>query len=282
MTHMNGGDSSLDRIESLGVFADWKMPSDVDIDFVAHTLREAHGGFGTIVLGFWPKKADKDGWVPPCSWKEARDKLVACLDVGLNPVVMVWAVRSKKAIEQACKWAREVQRGLGWILLDCESDWHRGHDIDPDQAAFIVDKELGGYGYIWGVTGLGRLHKTVAPLASQASFVVPQCYSFWKSGSANHWSHSRSTFPGPQQASGFRRWSEAAPNAEVIMGLGCYWGARPAQGLTPALTATHTMRIATIETAALGVRSIWWWSLKWLMKKDRRGEEVRRFFGVMQ
>lgn len=283
MIHMNSGDPSLDRIESLGIFADWKLPTDEQLRFVGDTMREAHGGFGTIVIGFWPKQAGKEGWIPPCTTMRARERLAACEDAGLEPVVMVWAVRAGSAIVKACRWAKDALCSRsGRILLDCEGDWHQGliGDVGPETAAKIVEAELGGY--IWGVTGLSRLHKTVAPLAARASFVVPQCYSFWKPGKARHWSHSRSTFPGPQQASGFGQWRNAAPNAELIMGLGCYWGARPAQGLTPALTATQTMRMATIETAALGVKSAWWWSLKWLMAKNRRGEEARRFFGVRQ
>jgi hypothetical protein len=282
MVPLNAGDPSLGRIGSLGVFADWRLPKDEDLRFVAETMRKGHGGWDRVILGIWPKNAPH-GWVPRYEPEAIRERLRACKDAELDPVVMAWARRGDRAIREMCEWLKEATYHRTPLLLDAEGEWHRG-DVAPGAAAaaaWLVLDLLKGE--TWGVTGLGQLHRTVFPLATLAHFVVPQCYSFWKP-TGPHWSHSADTFPGHQQAAGHESWAEAVERAdntpEVIMGLGCYWAARPAQGLTPALTATQVMRAAVIETAALGIDSIWWWSLKWLRKRGKAGDEVRRFFGV--
>lgn len=276
MTHMNGGDPSLDRIESLGVFADWRLPTDEQLRFVGDTMREAHSGWSRIILGIWPKNT-VPGWKPRYRPETVRERLRACKGAGLDPVVMAWARRDERAITEMCEWLKEATYHGTPLLLDAEGKWHKGTGIGEGAAADMVSELLTDE--VWGVTGLGWMHSSVNQLWAHAQFIVPQCYSFWRPSSRTHWSHTRSTFPGHQQREGYNSWFGWEKN-DCIMGLGCYWGARPARGLTPALTATQTMRIATIETAALGVKSIWWWSLKWLMKKGKRGEEVRRFFGV--
>jgi hypothetical protein len=277
----NFGDPSLDRIESLGVFADWRLPKDEDLLFVGETLRGAHSGWNRIILGIWPRNT-VPGWKPRYKPETVRDRLEACRDVGLDPVVMAWAKRDELAIREMCEWLKAATYHDTPVLLDAEGAWHRGsRDFDAQEAAYVVTGQLKGTR--WGVTGLGNLQHSVALLADQSHFVVPQCYSFWRPRKRQHWSHSRQTFPGPQQKYGIRSWGATGiVDAEIIMGLGCYWAARPAQGLTPALTATQVMRMSVAETVALGVKSVWWWSLKWLRKRNRRGEEVRRFFGLSE
>jgi hypothetical protein len=199
------------------------------------------------------------------------------VEAGLYPHLMIWAKRKEPFLDSALDWLLEMcsrAPELHSVLLDCEGHWHRG-TLDKEEAANMVGNRLADIKV--GVTGLTKLHPTVLPVAECADYVVPQAYSFWKPGGA-HWSHSRSTFPQTMQATAELSWS--LENADLIMGLGCYWAGRPVQGLTPKLEPIQTMRASAIETVALGVDTAWYWSLKWARAKSAHGRQVRQFFGA--
>ena len=264
-------DCSLERL-SLGVFADWSPPSPEAIGFAADSA-----GMKDIVLGVYSKHPTK---FKPRGWSMAKlqEIVEACAETGLVPHLMIWAVRDKNRLPASLDWCRAAMEKipqLRSVLLDCEGQWHKGKGIGPNAAAHMTAEKLKGYR--WGVTGLTKLHRTVRPVAMAASYVLPQCYSFWKPG-GKHWSHSRSSFPMTIQATGVESWKEA--ESEIIMGLGCYWANRPASGLTPALSASQTMSACAIETVALEVYSAWYWSLKWMRARSAHGREVRQFFGA--
>jgi len=264
-------DVSLLSFERLGVFADWKLPTDEELRFVAEDLK-----FNDIIIGVTRKK--NTAWEPTYSANRIEERVAACRDAGLEPVVMPWAVRNGASIRDMCAVMRTVTNPTVAILLDAEENWYRSHGVNPEDAADLVDDYLKDR--TWGCSSIGKAPSAVHPLARRAKFNVPQCYSFWKPTKDAHWSHKRSTFPGPQQDVGFKTWHDLNPDADLIMGNGCYWAARPASGQTPALGARHVMRFAFIETLALGVTSSWIWSLKWMLEKGARGDEVRAFFGV--
>lgn len=264
-------DPSLTSLR-LGIFADWAPPSRASLVYAKKS------GMVDIVLGVW---ADRGKTFAPRAWRQSRLIEIAslCYDLDLHPHLMVWAHRDKRFLGASLDWCREVGEKAWWIeslLLDCEGPWHRGgNGLPPQEAADFVAKRLDGWS--WGVTGLPTLHKTLAPLAELAHYVVPQCYSFWKP-TGRHWSHSKKTFPQTMQVDGVKSWSRK--NSEIIMGLGCYWANRPAhQPYVPALSTPQTMRASAIETAALDIPIAWYWSLKWLRKRGVRGNEVRDFFG---
>jgi len=267
-----GRDPSLAWLR-LGIFSDWVLPTDEDLRFVAEKLR-----MDDLILGFNVKEYSGKGWKPKYPVRRVKERIRACRDAGLKPIVMTWAIRSEKAIVEMCEWIQSVIDSNTEILLDAEADWHRGNGINAVDAAYLVTNKLRDRRV--GVTGLGQLQDTVRPLASRASFCVPQAYSFW-SPIGGHWSQSPSTFPGPQQDQAFKTWSSAGP-AQIIMALGCYWGNRPASKMTPKLQVSQTMRFAAIETASLGVSTVWYWSLKWARAKTAAGREVREFFGVKE
>jgi hypothetical protein len=268
---MSAPDASIVDLD-LGVFADFSPPSD-------EALRWACSAWGAsdVVFGFWSESGRN---FRPRAWRrnDVFRVVDACVGRGVRPHLMLWANRHVEAFPRALDWLDETRRvvpGVASILFDCEGHWHRGRGIASADAPKLVEERFGDIP--WGVTGLTRLHKTVRPMAERANYVVPQCYSFWRPD-GKHWSHSKSTSPQYQQVVGDASWR--AVNDNVIMGLACYWGARPGvPGLVASLTASQTMRACAAETSALGVRDAWYWSLKWLRERSPRGEEVREFFG---
>ena len=260
---------------SLGVFADFSPPSPAALQWAIGTL-----AVEDIVFGAW-SSAPNGRPFRPRGWKlgQLSRAVDTCVAAGVRPHLMIWAKRHIDALPFALDWldlALAAVPGLSSVLLDCEGHWHKGHGLTADSAADLVDRRLAGVQ--WGVTGLTKVHRTVRPLAERATYVVPQCYSFWRPGS-KHWSHSRETAPQYQQAVGVDSWSRV--NDRVVMALGCYWAARPAYGsIVAPLTATQTLRACAAETSALGVEKAWYWSLKWLRAKTKAGDEVRDFFGV--
>jgi hypothetical protein len=269
-------DDTTGSYDGLGVFADWKPPTDREIQFVRQDLN-----FTDLILGIWPRdRKDRTGWEPPRIWTPERvcDRAAAVAAAGLTPTIMIWLGRYPEQIRAGVNWLAELgAETRAQVLLDLEGDWHRGKGIAPDKAAALVARLMKAAGVRWGVTGLAGLHSSLAPIARRADFVVPQAYSIWKPGGA-HWSHSRSTFPGTQQAASVRSWS--AVKKPIVMGLSCYWGARPKAAGVPALTQPQTMRIAAAETVALGIREAWFWSLKWITGKSQSCKLARAFFGA--
>lgn len=265
-------DPSLLQFHRLGVFADWRLPTDEDLLFISEEL-----GFNEVVLGFWPAHGAK-GWTVPYTLPQVDERVRACRDATLLPIVMVWAVRDPRYIEGTCDWLLTLEDSNVPLLLDAEEAYYRSTALSSVAASDRIRARLADR--YWGVTSIPRPPDTVHRLMRHARFLVPQCYSFWKPMANGHWSHSRLSFPGPMQATGAQVYRKLNPKAELIMGLGCYWAKRPATGMTPALTATQIMRFSCIETLAQGVVASWWWSLKWLMEKGQRGDEVRNFFGV--
>lgn len=265
-------DPSLLQFHRLGVFADWRLPTDEDLAFVSEDL-----GFNEIVIGLWPRDQAK-AWEPKYSMAQVNERVRACRDATLMPTVMVWLVRTPRFIESTCDWLLALDDKDIPLLLDAEEAYYRSAAYSSIAAAHDVKMRL--VARHWGVTSIPRPPDTVEALIRQAKFTVPQCYSFWKPGGRPHWSHNRATFPGPEQALGATVWRALNPTADLIMGLGCYWAERPADRYTPKLTASQIMRFSCIETLAQNIHASWWWSLKWLQLKDERGDEVRRFFGV--
>jgi len=268
-------DVSLFPFRRLGVFADWKLPSDQELEFVSQELR-----FNDIVLGI--ARQDAPGWKPRYHVNRIEKAIERCRQAHLEPVLMVWADKNQSRILSMLDFCLDVTGPETAILLDAEENWYKGN-LSNKEAARIVAEKL--QGRTWGVTGIGNIHSTVVPLAELSHFTVPQCYSFWKPGGnagGRHWSHSKLTFPGPQQELGVRKWKKVSPQAGMAMGLGCYWAERPSIGLTPRLSVQQTMRFSAIETLAQGVDSAWYWSLKWILAKTPEGDKVREFFGVQK
>ena len=111
------------------------------------------------------------------------DVLAACnaaYDYGIEPWVMVWAVRSKAWLAGDLPRLVEVAdyaHATG-VVLDCERGWHRG-TVDADLAAAQVERAIGSC-LPWGATGLARCQPSVRPLAWLAPVVIPQAYSVWQ------------------------------------------------------------------------------------------------------
>lgn len=264
----------------LGVFADWAPPSREHIETAASL------GFKDMVFGVVSTSGTR--FEPSKRWSVEKAQEVAeqCQAWGILPHVMFWAARHPQFLDGALDWCVKLMLDkpyFGSVLLDCEGSWHRtkARGFTPELAAEQVSKAL--LGLNWGVTGLPALHKTVRPLAREAHYVVPQCYSFWKPTTKKHWSHTHRTYPQFMQREGEASWSvlcKEQPGPEMVMGLACYWARRPAYvPLQPALTAAQTMRACAVESHALHVRTAWYWSLKWIVAPGGNAVEVRRFFG---
>jgi hypothetical protein len=264
-------DPSLALFEKLGVFADWKLPSDEEIRFVSEGL-----GFQIIVIGVGTNGID--GWNPTYKAEKIIERVEACSQAGLETIVMPWAIRKEDSINQMCDWLLEHFKTSTPILFDAEEPWYRG-TINQHKAAEIIAEALSDR--IWGVTSVPKMSLSVEPLAKLASILIPFGYAVWNPESKSHWSHSKSSFPGVLQDVAAINWKPKNPEARFIMGLANYWGARPATGKTPALSASHTMRFSCIETIALGIYEACFWALKWFLEDSDRGKEVRSFFGFI-
>ena len=267
--------TTLDCVEEWGIFCDWRLPSQKDIDFIRFA------GFNDVVLGIG-NKFSSGVWVPTYPKGRIIDVAKRLIDNGSRVHLMPWAIRSEHWLKHAVPWFAKTAEEAGClsVLFDAEKDWHNGTISAAKAAKFITDcmSDLPDIGF--GVTGLSNLHSSVFPLAVMADYVVPQAYSIWRPAVKNHWSHSKSTFPGVQQSTAYKSWCSTGRTEGFVMGLANYWGTRPVQVGCPALTQTQTLMIACAETERLGCLSAWFWSLKWLLKKSKTADDMRRLFGI--
>jgi hypothetical protein len=271
---------ALNTIPFWGIFCDWKLPSGRDIELL-ELIR-----FESVILGVGNKYWDesKGLWKPAYTEKRIVDTAKELTYKGFRVHIMPWAIRSKAWIEQAVPWFTRVAESSGAysVLLDAEKQWHIGTYSAAKAAKLVKEIVLDRPNVLLGVTGLAKLQSPVFPLAAMADVVVPQAYSIWRPLVSSHWSHSKSTFPGVQQALAYKSWmGTGREQGTLIMGLSNYWGARPAFGrYLPSITQEQALVFACAETSRLGVSEAWWWSLKWLMRKTRTAESMRRLFGV--
>lgn len=271
-------DPILGLFTRLGVFTNWSLPSDEALRFAREQC-----SFEDLIIGVPARDRSSSRWNPAFELARLEERLAAAHQAGLQPWVMPWAIREADWLEPAVQWLADLaRRCLAYPCLDCEPDrhvpaWHVGR-LAPELAAeTCVDTWAG---HPWAVTGLDVLHWSLRPLAAAAPVSVPQAYSIWKPV-GEHWSHSAHTTPGYQQAAAIESWCRTGgvPLERIIMGLGCYWGARPSLGLAvPAMPAQRSYRIAAAEAIALGVPRAWYWVLEQLRGQD--DGPARAFFGA--
>jgi len=217
------------------------------------------------------------------------DVLAACnaaYDYGIEPWVMVWAVRSKAWLAGNLPRLVEVAdyaHATG-VVLDCERGWHRG-TVDADLAAAQVERAIGSC-LPWGATGLARCQPSVRPLAWLAPVVIPQAYSVWQPDasvarqrkamrSPTTITPIRSNAPPTRQVASWQSWmSHVADTRAIELGLGCYWQARP----TMAREACLTGQLLAAEQ--LGATRVWWWSMKWLRAQPWAQTILRGYSGT--
>lgn len=205
-------------------------------------------GFSDVVLGIatntrgFQVNYTKDKWLRACEQIRAAN---------MTPHFMIWAVRQERFLQKAYETLTPMMytADVASLLLDAEGTWHKGRSMTAPAAAKLVGELARDHDVLTGVTGLDRLHRTVAPLAVACDYVLPQAYSCWKPGSQHHWSHSSHTFPGPQQRRAFESWGH--PSTPFVMGLAAYWGSRPRRGVAPAVSDIQSMRMAMGETIAI-------------------------------
>jgi len=206
-----------------------------------------------------------------------RDVLAACdvaYDYGIEPWVMIWAVRSKTWLAGDLPRFAEVANyaHAAGAVLDCERGWHRG-TIDADLAAARVAAAID---IPWAVTGLARCQPSVRPLARLAPVVIPQAYSVWELGdTAGGRRLIRSAAPPRHQVSAWQSWSSHVTDIQNIeLGLGCYWQVRPNMAREACLTGQ------LLAAEQLGVTRVWWWSLKWLRPQRWAQALLRGYSGA--
>lgn len=242
-------------MKRLWIFADWKLPNDADLELIEDL------GFTDVVLGvgviksgrFKPKYSDS-------RIVESAEKIHA---LGARVHVMSWIKRQRTFIKDLAKWLPEICEATGSAtgLLDAELEWHRNFGISAEDAAELMSQELGEMPCPVGVTGLSNLHKTVRPLLGVCDYGLGQAYSIWKPDK-KHWSHSRATEPGAQQATSWTSWGAAGK--PLVMGLSNYWARRPARFGLPAMSARESLETAIEAARRVGATEVAYWSLKWL------------------
>jgi len=250
------------------IFADWLVPRagrKYDLQVWALDLQMTQEcGVDRVVLGLGRRH-----YLLPAA--RYGDVLAACkvaYDYGIEPWVMIWAVRSKTWLTGDLPRFAEVAdyAHAAGVVLDCERGWHRG-TIDADLAAAQVAEAID---MPWAVTGLARCQPSIRPLAQLAPIVIPQAYSVWqpdtlvarqRKAARNPATITpiRSNAPPTRQVASWQSWSSyVADTSGIELGLGCYWQARPN------LTREACLTGQLLAAEHVGCNRVWWWSMKWL------------------
>jgi len=266
------------------VFADFAVPSEDDIKMLADC------GVSDVVLGV---ATSKGNWKLNYSREKWLEAAKLCSQHFMKHHYMFWGVPNPNHMTMALETLTSMGSvsGATSIMIDAEGTWHKGNTADRD-ATIDVLSEYDGY---FGVTGLDRMHKTVKPLAEKVDYLLPQAYSFWKPGGAEHWSHSTHTFPAYQQRRAYESWGVPFPSKPYVMGLACYWGKRPKSGVFPGITDIQSMRFAMTETIAIWheaangsehpegwFHGVAYWSLKHLRGDTAERQARREFLTMLQ
>jgi len=240
----------------LWIFADWKLPDRCDLEMVEEM------GFTDVVLGMG---VNDNGCFKT---KYGKQRVVNSAEqvkaLGPRVHVMSWIRRQKTFIRECGEWMVDICEATDAAsgMLDAEGDWHRNSGVSAAEGAALVQEVFDGLSCSLGVTGLSKLHSTVRPLLDVCDYGLGQAYSIWKPGSKEHWSHSKATEPGAQQAASWASWGVA--DKPLVMGLSNYWANRPARFGMPAMGVRESLEKALEGARLVGADHVAYWSVKWL------------------
>lgn len=188
---------------------------------------------------------------------------------GLVPHIMYWVFRDNAFIDSMVDHVNKSTRNVKVesILLNCEKDYHDG-SFESQKCAKYIRAKLSNYRI--GVVGLPSLHKTVKDLLAVCDYGMPEAYSIWFPQTESHWSHSKATFPGTMQDAAYLEWN----HRPLVMGLACYFGARPASTAHPDMSKELTMSMSINETIRLGVDNMAFWSMPHIVRNTQLSNEI--------
>jgi hypothetical protein len=233
----------------LWVFADFKPLNDNDLKLLESL------NVTDVVLGLADSKPSQ--FKPKFTDEKLRSNVKELRNLNIDPHFMIWIKRHQKFINESCKYLLGIEDEFKprSILLDAESHWHEG-SIASNTASKLIEDNLTPIMCKLGVTGLAVLKPSVKSLLRICDYGLPQAYSIWKPNDSDHWSHSKTTEPGRLQRTALSTWG--VEDKPIVMGLACYWTARPNLG------QIESMRIALDTTITLGNNEVAYWSLKHL------------------
>lgn len=227
------------------LFADWFPPTGKMIEtFASCNIGDVILGVSTSRQGFKLNYTEK-AWVDAA--KEIKNQ-------GMGVHYMAWSVPHPVAMREILEGMNRLSNKCKAVALwhNAESTWHNG-SVSGVQAAIneIVEFKSEHKGRpLMAVVGLDRLHHKVALLGDVCDWVCPEAYSFWNP-EEGHWSQTPWTFPGVQQRRAYDTWIKKFPHKGLVMGMACYYEARPASGVFPGCTAAQSRRWAMSEVVAI-------------------------------
>jgi hypothetical protein len=254
------------------IFADFKLPDPKEIELLT-TLN-----ITDVVLGI---ESEHRSW----RLKYSEDQIVETVNKlhnrGLQTHLMCWISRDQEDIIKTAEGMLHLAENSGCktMLLDAERHWHKGPML-PNRAAALIADKFAGRTCKLGVTGLANINPTIVDLLKVCDYGLPQAYSIWKPEAQDHWSRSISTEPGCLQIVSWDRWMMYGK--PLVMGLSCYWAARPPRYKMPAINQIDSMNRCLGTSKVLGAGSVAYWSLKHLHKNksaEQRADFIRSIRG---
>jgi len=240
------------------------------LDIALSTLQRC--GVTGVVFGIASKyKRTTPVWKSSWTDTEIERAVGAVRQYGMSAHLMFWAHRHGNYLTTACADMRRlvICAGADGVVLDCESEWHRGN-YDATNAAQLVSDIL--WDTPWAVAGLGICQPSVKPIARLSPLSVPMALSIRHPSNPRHFSridrNKRFLKPPELQARCHESWTRAgAQNIELE--LATYWLKR--EDMRPESVFDAQLKGAT----EAGCSRVWLWSGKWLLRDEMVMRRVR-------
>lgn len=266
----------MKEIKKLWFFAGWGKLSKKK----RNTLLEFGVTDVVIGLNLNPKKFEfynRAYIVADCKW---------LADNNITIHLMPWVNRNSEFLEKMFEDIQSVINQLdvecdvliSSVLLDVEKHWikntYKSSKFLSEEKAlhdYILPfkTKLNNFDIKLGCTSFIRIPPSVQRLAQISDYVIPQAYSVYFPTKNKHWSHDLTFKPKISQEIAYNHWTDFNPN--IVMGLACYYEARP--GYTQIESLEQSLK-ATID---LGIEEIAYWDIKQCVGNGKK-KEVRREF----
>lgn len=259
----------------VAIFSDWAVPTPRALD------RYASCGVRDVILGV---SNSNRAFILNYNQKAWADACRESIRLGMLPHIMVWGVPRPDVLEEGVTQGLRIWSASGaddrlvfWV--NAEKTWHGGTLSNVGKCADVLVERSNEV--MPAVVGLDTLNKKVEVLAKACTIVCPEAYSFWNP-EPGHWSQCGHTFPGVMQRSAYASWSKVLQERTLVMGMACYYEARPASGHFPGCSAAQSRRWAISEVCAIRKElgrdiGVAYWSGKFI-DGDSPQESERRDF----
>lgn len=275
------------------VFADWNVPSDVDI------IRAADIGFTDFVFGAARSPNGKFAIVgDETSWDRIRDAVKVS---GMKLHIMPFVYRKSKYLsdmvdEDVDETVDSINELVDLmrpksVLLNIEGPGVRGAASVSSGcyiAALLGLKDRLPVGVELGIVYIHPMAGIIKDIVNVglADYVIPEGYSFWSNDGTRAWSHTVKLYPGDFQRRIVAEHKVIDDNLmfhpRMVMGLAAYDLAIPAQSGKDACTPEENIELCYWACKHSGVKEIAFWSLKHLIGASdshrRKREAIRDLY----